>query len=66
MPSTTTALITNYDGSGQVIMVVSGEAIKLGDARNDSAKSPTSLRIRAGQLYGAEEVRACSWQGGRG
>lgn len=51
---------------GQVVMVVSGEAIRLGDSRTDSAKSPTSLRIRAGQIYGAEEVRACSRRGGQG
>lgn len=47
-------------------MVVSGEAIRLGDSRTDSAKSRTSLRIRAGQLYGAEEVRACDRRGGQG
>lgn len=38
-------------------MVASGEAIRVGDRRVDSMKKASSLRIRAGQMFGVEEVR---------
>lgn len=37
-------------------MIESGEAIRLGDPQADSVKKYSSLRIRAGQTFGAEEV----------
>lgn len=37
-------------------MVESGEAIGLGDPMADTKKTHSSLRIRAGQMFGAEEV----------
>jgi len=37
-------------------MVESGEAVRLGDPQADTKKTSTSLRIKAGQIFGAEEV----------
>lgn len=37
-------------------MVDSGEAIRLGDPQADSVKNQSSLRIRTGHMFGAEEV----------
>lgn len=42
----------------QVVLVESGESVRLGDSRAASQKSYSSLRIRAGQMFGAEEVNA--------
>lgn len=41
----------------QVILVESGEAVRLGDEVEDSMKTGSSLRIKSGQMFGAEEVR---------
>ncbi len=37
-------------------MVEAGEAVRLGDPTADTKKTYSSLRIRAGQMFGAEEV----------
>lgn len=42
----------------QIVVVESGEAIRLGDPQADSMKNCSSLRVRTGQMFGAEEVRA--------
>ncbi|CAM9477031.1 unnamed protein product, partial [Hapterophycus canaliculatus] len=39
-----------------ILIVESGEAIRLGDPRADSVKNYSSLRVRAGQMFGAEEA----------
>eukprot|EP00903_Cladosiphon_okamuranus_P014480 g13431.t2 len=40
----------------KVVMIESGEAIRLGDPQEDSMKAHSSLRVRTGQMFGAEEV----------
>eukprot|EP00752_Nemacystus_decipiens_P007815 g6980.t1 len=40
----------------KVVIIESGEAIRLGDRQADSMKNHSSLRIRTGQMFGGEEV----------
>lgn len=51
-------MFTNVRAFFKVIVVESGEAIRLGDGRADSTRNESSLRIRTGRMFGAEEVRA--------
>ncbi|CAN0436844.1 unnamed protein product [Pylaiella littoralis] len=43
-----------------VLLFESGDSVRLGDSRADSMKNGSSLRIRAGQVFGAEEAMSGS------
>ncbi|CBJ26997.1 hypothetical protein Esi_0051_0101 [Ectocarpus siliculosus] len=52
------AAVVRRKGSAvdKVLLVESGEAVRLGDPRENTIRNYSSLRIRAGQLFGAEEA----------